>query len=166
MHLPPGTDVVATGLKTRSDLNGKCGKVSANDPENGRCQVLFEDADSAPLALRRENLCMRTRVTLKVSERVSREDNAASAKSGFIRGYAFDSMSYEVDFPDGASATIPIGNIVIPTGSPGLIVGLQARPDYNGKPGRLIDFDHGADRYVIAMDSCNQLRLKRSNFRI
>ena len=46
------------------------------------------------------------------------------------------------------------------------IDGLKGAAQHNDKPAYIVSHDEAADRYVVALDATNQLRLKRSNLRV
>ena len=53
--------------------------------------------------------------------------------------------------------------MVVPDGSVGTVVGLQAAPQYNGQLARVLSHDEAAGRYNVQLDGGKQLRVRRQS---
>ena len=91
---------------------------------------------------------------------------AAAHGSAALRGYDAEAGCYEAALPDGTPVALPLGCVVLPVGCSGVVLGLQGAAQHNDKPAYIVSHDEAADRYVVALDATNQLRLKRSNLRV
>lgn len=158
-------------LQSRPELNGREGRVLGFDQGRGRYQVAIEAAegggDKETLALKRDNLVLALEAApLKAAEGVAMPEAAAAHGSAALRGYDAEAGCYEAALPDGTPVALPLGCVVLPVGCSGVVLGLQGAAQHNDKPAYIVSHDEAADRYVVALDATNQLRLKRSNLRV
>lgn len=166
-----GSDVRLRGLQSRPEANGRSGVVLGFDPAKGRYSVELEASgggDKEALALKRENLVHTLKnVALRAQEGVEMPEQAKSAESVQLVSFDPETQTYEAALSDGTLLpALPLGCVLLPTGCSGVVLGLQGAPQHNGKAGYVVSYDASSDRYLVALDATNQLRLKRSNLRV
>jgi len=167
-----GSAVRLLGLKSRPEANGRSGVLLGFDPAKGRYSVELEadgGSDKEALALKRENLVQTLKnVALRAQEGVDMPEQAKGVESvQQLVSFDPETQTYEAALADGTLLpALPLGCVVLPTGCSGVVLGLQGAPQHNGKVGYIVSFDASSDRYLVALDATNQLRLKRSNLRV
>ena len=168
--IPQRTKVRVFGLKARPEVNGREGVVGSFDAAKGRYAVaLKESADAAAetLALKRDNLVQQLPVEIRLPQGGEAPEGLAAADRAVLRSFDAEALSYSCTLqPDGRAAeAVPLGSVLLPTGTTGAVIGLQGAAEHNGKSGVVTDYDEASDRYLVTIDASLQLRLKRANLR-
>jgi hypothetical protein len=83
--------------------------------------------------------------------------------------YDAGSHIYGVELQSGDAIPVAVGNVRVPTGTVGTVVGLpkalDGAPQYNGALARVLSHNDDIGSYVVAVDD-TQILLKRSNLRV
>jgi len=176
-----GCDVAIFGLKARPECNGRRGVVRSFDASKGRYAVELKQteaeggSEAETLALKRDNLVVARRVELTTPTDGSVAELpplCAGSTEGHVVSYEPETNTYLVHpmLESGERSTeavaVPIACCVLPAGSVGVIVGLGAKPEHNGKEVHVVGVHDESGRYEVAIDSSHSLRLKRANVRM
>jgi len=160
--MPAGMEVTIVGLMVKPELNGRVAKVAGFDGAKARFSV---QVDGETFALKRDNLVQHWPITPLAPSGDELPAAAAAASGGKISGYNVESGCYTVSLEPSGEAELPPACVRLPDECTGQVCGLQGAPEHNGKEGFILSFDAAADRYLVALDATNQLKLKRANFR-
>lgn len=167
--LAPQTEVVARGIQSRPALNGVRGVVRSFDAARGRYQIALE-GESEPIALKRENLvcCVNVRLARAAADGDAPLPEALSGVGeARVCGIDEEDGSRYIVEVAGVKTSVPMGCVVPPSGSVGLVQNLQSAPQHNGKPAHLLSVDGETGRFLVALEGNSlQLKLKPTNFRL
>ena len=153
--LARGTAVLVVDLKSKAALNGSRGVVDGYDAAKGRHAVAV-DGEAAPLALKRENLL------LPLEDLPLRAGGTVA-----LAGLRSEEGAYDGATAAGEAAAVAYGDVLLPVGAAGVVVGLTGAAQHNGKAASIVAYDEAADRYTLAVEGHDaQLRVKRANFRV
>jgi hypothetical protein len=155
----PGTVVSLKGLVNRPDRNGDRGEVVQYDPSSGRYIVQIEDSDET-MKVKPSNLLQHVHVTLHGIE--SRPE--LNGQKGTILAWDPRKQRYNVYIISTSKVmSLKPSNIVLENETVGQIVGVQAKPELNGKWGTIKQFNSSTGRYDVQISSDQILRLKLEN---
>jgi curved DNA-binding protein CbpA len=158
----PGTIVSLKGLVNRSDRNGDRGQVVQYDPTSGRYIVQIEDSDET-MKVKPSNLLQHVHVTLHGL--VNRPE--LNGRKGTIIAWDPRNERYNVYVMSTSKImSMKPSNIVLEDETVGQIVGLQAKPDLNGKWGTIKNFSPQSGRYDVQISADQILRLKLENIHV
>lgn len=153
-----GSKIIVRGLQGAAQHNGKHGKVAEYDGGSGRYVVELDDGET--LRIKHENLLQRASV--EVTGMQSQTGMQHNGRQGDIEGFDESSGRYHVRLATQVVALQP-ANVILPKGARGRVVGLNSGAQYNGRVGKVLDFDREAGRYTVELDGSNQLRVKLAN---
>eukprot|EP00668_Euglena_longa_P016657 GGOE01020945.1.p1 GENE.GGOE01020945.1~~GGOE01020945.1.p1 ORF type:complete len:375 (+),score=108.34 GGOE01020945.1:99-1223(+) len=151
--ISPHTRVLLVGLHNASHHNGKTGLVEGISGD--RYTVTLDDGSS--LNVRPPNLVQMPKVRILGNV----EDDR-----GVVVGFDADTQRYEVQTALGAIVSAKPANIVLCNHTCVMIMGLADAAQYNGKWGKVLDFDADTGRYLVKLDDKAQLRVRLDNARI
>jgi hypothetical protein len=151
------------GLQKAPQHNGKSGSVQSYDPGSGRYTLELSDGDS--VSLKSTNICCQVS-GVRITGIASKPE--INDKTGKIIGFDGTKNRYTVQLSTGAAMGIAPGNVVLPTGTRALVVGLEsaAAQQYNDKRGLIESFDTAAERYLVKVSEDKQLKIKLDNLRV
>lgn len=160
--IPPGTIVSLKGLQSQPERNGDRGEVSEFDEQAGRYVVYLEDSDEY-LRVKPSNLLQHVHVRLHgLSSQAS-----WNGKRGTIVAWSDHKERYNIHVMDiGKIVSLKPANVVLENGTVGMIVGLQSKPELNGKHGTIKGFNEGTGRYDVQLSADQILRLKLENVKV
>ena len=157
--MPPGTPVMVKNLRTKPQLNGEMGEVAGYDAASGRYIVHLEDGDTK---LKRENV-------QQIVESVELFNLASKPELNGKMGTLFDrnlsTDRYHVRLGRGNTLSVQPGNVILPTGTVVVVVGLTKGAQYNGRGGRVTAIDRAAGRYTVEVSPTEHVRVKFENVR-
>lgn len=159
--LAEGTQVTIAGLSQRPDLNGMVGMVLGVDRASGRYIVQKWDG-SDTISLKPDNV-----VQLVDGVRLANlmSQPQLNGQSGAVVGFDGQSQRFAVQLDDGSIVKVRKGSVLWPQDTLIRVNGLKNAPHYNGKWGRVKDFD--GTRYAVQFDNAgSQLKLKPENVHV
>ena len=160
--IPPGTIVSLQGLQSRPERNGDRGEVSEYDVASGRYLVFIEDSDEY-LRVKPANLLQHVHVRLHAIE----SQPAFNGKRGTIVAWSDHKERYNIHVMDiGKIVSLKPANVILESGTVGMIIGLQSKPELNGRYGTIKKFDETSGRYDVQLSPDQILRLKLENVRV
>eukprot|EP00667_Euglena_gracilis_P009774 EG_transcript_9937 len=151
--LAPHTRVLLVGLKSAAQHNGKTGLVEGVSGD--RYTVTLDDGSS--LNVRPPNVVQMPKVRLLGNV----EDDR-----GVVVGFDADTQRYEVQTALGTIVAAKPATLVLANHTCVMITGLSDAAQYNGKWGKVLDFDAATSRYLVKVDANTQLRVRLDNARI
>merc|ERR1719152_92769 len=155
-----GTYVRIKGLTSAPERNGTQGRVESYDDARGRYMVQV-DGEETTLALRPANLeqlVTGTKVTGVTS------DVSLNGKSGTVVGWDSEKERYSVRLSSLPRAlSLRPECVVLPAGTCVTIRDVQAKPQLNGKRGKVQSYDYGAARFVVQLSGSEQVKLRPAN---
>jgi curved DNA-binding protein CbpA len=158
----PGTVVSLKGLINKPDRNGDRGQVVQYDPNSGRYIVQIEDSDET-MKVKPSNLLQHVHVTLHGL--VNRPE--WNGQKGTIIAWDHRTERYNVYVMSTSKVTsLKPSNIVLENETVGQIVGVQAKPELNGKWGTIKQFNAQSGRYDVQISADQVLRLKLENIHV
>lgn len=160
--IPTGTIVSLKGLVSKPEKNGDRGEVVQYDPSTGRYVVQIEDTDET-LKVKPSNLLQHVHV--KVYGLESRTD--FNGEKATILAWDEEKERYNI-YVMKVSKCISLkpSNIILDNGAVGRIIGLQSKPELNGKWGTINSFNSSTGRYDVQLSAAKILRLKLDNIRL
>ena len=160
--IPPGTIVSLKGLQSQPERNGDRGEVAEYDERAGRYVVFIEDSDEY-LRVKPSNLLQHVHVRLHGIE----SQQSLNGKRGTIVAWSDHKERYNIHVMDiGKIVSLKPSNVVLENGTVGMIVGLQSKPELNGRHGTIKDFNQSTGRYDVQLSADQILRLKLENVRV
>lgn len=155
----PGTIVSLKGLVNRADRNGDRGEVVQYDPSSGRYIVQIEDSDET-MKVKPFNLLQHVHVTLNGIQ----SQPGLNGQKGTILAWDPRKERYNVYIMSTSKVmSLKPSNVVLDDETVGQIVGLQAKPELNGKWGTIKKFNSQSGRYDVQISADQILRLKLEN---
>jgi hypothetical protein len=160
--IPPGTIVSLKGLVSRPDRNGDRGEVLQYDPSKGRYIVQIEDTDET-MSVKPSNLLQHVHVTLHGVQ----SKPELNGQRGTIIAWDPAKTRYNI-YVMSTSKVVSLkpSNVVLENGTVGQIVGVQSKPELNGKYGTVKNFNSQSGRYDIQTSADSILRLKLENIHV
>ena len=73
---------------------------------------------------------------------------------------------YTIELPDSTVIQRPRADVVLPEGAWVRLVGLQQKPELNGRCGAVLSFDRADGRYDIRLGLGDVVRIKPQNVRL
>jgi hypothetical protein len=160
--IPVGTVVSLKGLQSQPERNGDRGEIQDFDDASGRYVVNLEDSDEF-LRVKPSNLLQHVHVTMQGIE----SQPEMNGKKGTIIAWNDHKGRYQVYLIDMAKVlSLRPTNVVLENGTVAHIVGLQAKPQLNGKFGTIKSWDRASNRYDVQISADQILRLKAENVRV
>lgn len=160
--IPPGTIVSLKGLQSRPERNGDRGEVAEYDEQAGRYVVFIEDSDEY-LRVKPSNLLQHVHIRLHGIE----SQPALNGKRGTIVAWSEANARYNIHVMDiGKIVSLKPSNVILENGTVGMIVGLQSKPELNGRYGTIKDFNRSTGRYDVQLSADQILRLKLENVHV
>jgi hypothetical protein len=160
--IPAGTVVSLKGLQSQPERNGDRGEIQDYDDASGRYIVQLEDSDEC-LRVKPSNLLQHVHVTMQGIE----SQPELNGKRGTIIAWNDHKGRYQIYCMDMAKVlSLRPTNVVLENGTVGHIVGLQAKPQLNGKFGTIKSWDRTSNRYDVYISPDQILRLKAENVRV
>ena len=160
--IPPGTIVSLKGLQSRPERNGDRGEVAEYDADTGRYVVFLEDSDEY-LRVKPSNLLQHVHVRLHGIE----SQPTLNGKRGTIVAWSDHKERYNIHVMDiGKIVSLKPANVVLESGTVGMIFGLQSKPELNGRYGTIKSFNQSSGRYDVQLSPDQILRLKLENVRV
>jgi len=160
--IPDGTVVSLKGLVNRSDRNGDRGQIVEYDPSSGRYTVLIEDSEEM-LKVKPSNLLQHTHVRL---HNIASQP-ALNGKEGSIVAWDDHKQRYNIYVMEMSKmVSLKPANVVLSPGTVGMIVGLQAKPQLNGKYGTVKEWIRESNRYDVQLSADHIIRVKVENLRV
>jgi len=151
--IPNGVTAVVRGLTGAAQHNGKSGRVSGFDVGSRRYTVMLEDGEA--LSIKGDNLLQA--LSCEVTGMQSKPE--LNRQRGVVRD--FDAAKGRYVLALGAQAvSLKPENLILPKGARAKVVGLVSQPQWNGKVGKVLEFDREKRRYVVQMTADQQLSLK------
>merc|ERR1719420_962452 len=144
--LRPGSAVRVRGLQTQPQHNGRSGTIERHDPQKCRYVVRFDD-DGSQLALQRQNLMQLLEVEISgVNSRP--ELNGQRAQ---LVDYDEAKERYVVELRSGERLSLGQGSVLLPSETAVTVSGLGSRPELNGRPAKVLEYDGASQRYTVAV---------------
>ena len=160
--IPAGTVVSLKGLVNRPDRNGDRGEVLDYDPASGRYTILIEDSDEQ-IKVRPHNLLQHVHV--KVHGLESQPD--LNGLKGTIIAWNAQTQRYNVYVMDRSKVVcLKPGNVILEPGTVGMIMGLNAKPELNGRYGKIKAWVREVNRYEVQLSKDQIVRVKVDNVRV
>lgn len=154
--IPDGAKVVAHGLTTQHEYNGKNGLVMKFDESSSTYSVNF---DGATLSLGPQNL------TQQCSMEIVGLENGLdlNGSGGEICDYDAERGRYKVWIQSAElSLSLPRGNCLLGPGTSVVINGL-ANEQFNGHMARIVSADRDAGRYLVKCQGGKEIKIKYEN---
>ena len=144
--LRPGSAVRVRGLQSQPQHNGRSGTIERHDPQKCRYVVRFDD-DGSQLALQRQNLLQLLEVEISgVNSRP--ELNGQRAQ---LVDYDAIKERYVVGLRSGERLSLGRGSVLLPSETAVTVSGLSSRPELNGRPAQVLEWDAVGQRYTVAV---------------
>lgn len=160
--IPPGTIVSLKGLQSSPERNGDRGEVSEYLPDSGRYIVFLEDSDEY-LRVKPANLLQHVHVKLHGIE----SQPTLNGKRGTIVAWSDHKERYNIHVMDLRKiVSLKPSNVILESGTVGMIIGLQSKPELNGKYGTIKNFNEDSGRYDVQLSPDQILRLKLENVHV
>lgn len=161
--IPQGTTVAIRGLKKAQEHNGKIGKVTSWDEQQGRYTISL-DGGGEDLALKPANITQRCSCEIQGIE----SQPVLNGQHGEVMGFNDDNGRYNVKLrikmDDGRDVVgVQPGKLILNTGTRVTVCGLQGAAEHNGQMARIIDVDREALRYTVECKSGKQIKIKLEN---
>lgn len=160
--IPSGTVVSLKGLQSRPERNGDRGEVQSYDPSSGRYVVVIEDTDES-MKVKPSNLLQH--VHIKLHGLASKPE--WNGQKGTIIAWDQNNERYNV-YVMGLSRAMALkpANVILESGTVGMITGLMSKPELNGKFGTIKQFNKDSGRYDVQLSADKILRLKLENIHV
>jgi len=160
--IPRGTIVSLRGLISKPELNGDRGEVESFDPNSGRYVVVLEDTNET-MKVKPANLLQHVHV--KVYGVESRPD--LNGLRATVLAYDEGKERFNVFINDkGLAISLRPANVILDRGTVGMIMGIQAKPELNGKWGTIKSWNTSTQRYDVQLSADKIMRLKMDNIRL
>ena len=156
-----GTVVTLKGLQGAAHLNGETGVVRGFDSAAGRALVQLEDSEET-MKIKRENLIQNIKVKV-----VGTSKPEINNQDGNIMDFDDESGRYLVNLPRAQrTLSLKAANVLLPVGAVVMIVGVQKKPELNGRWGTVHNFDPDKQRYEVLIRAGEAVSLKTENVHI
>jgi curved DNA-binding protein CbpA len=160
--IPNGTVVSLKGLVSKPEMNGDRGEVSSYDRQSGRYTVVIEDTEEQ-LSVKPSNLLQHVHVHVHGLE----SSPSLNGLKGTILAWSEDKERYNVYIMDLSKViSIKPANIILDNGTVGMITGVMAKPELNGKYGTIKSWVRESNRYDIQLTESQIIRIKVENIRV
>jgi hypothetical protein len=160
--IPAGTVVSLKGLISRPERNGDRGEVKQYDPNSGRYIVVLEDSEET-MKVKPSNLLQHIHIKLHGLE----SKPEWNGERGTIIAWDQKNERYNVYVMKLSKAMgLKPANVILDTGTVGMITGLQSKPGLNGKYGTIKGFNNNSGRYDVQLSKSQILRLKLENIHV
>lgn len=160
--IPNGTIVSLKGLVNRSDRNGDRGEIVEYDPSTGRYTIAIEDSDEL-IKVKPSNLLQHIHVNLQGIE--SQRD--LNGLKGTIIAWNDHKQRYNIYVMDRSKVvSLKPTNVILEPGTVGMIVGLLAKPQLNGKYGTIKAWIKDSHRYDVQVSADQVVRVRVENIRV
>jgi len=160
--IPNGTVVSLKGLVNASDRNGDRGVIEGYEPINQRYTVRLEDTEEL-LKVKPSNLLQHVHCTIHGIE----SQPQLNGKKGTILAWNDQKQRYNVYVMDtGRVTSLKPNNVVLEPGTVGMIVGLNAKPELNGKYGTIKNWVQDSNRYDVQLSHSQIIRVRVENIRV
>lgn len=154
--MPAHTRVLVRGLAGAAQHNGKGGEITSFDDSSRRYTVELEDGDV--VSIKGENLLQPC--VGEVTGMVSKPE--LNGRSGRVREYDEAKGRYHVEV-QGQVVSLKPDNLILPKDTRARVVGLVSQLQWNGKVGKVLDFDRERGRCAVQMSEEHQLMVKLEN---
>lgn len=160
--IPPGTIASLTGLVSREDRNGDRVEISEYDPSSGRYTVVVEDTEER-LKVKATNLLQHVHVSLAELE----SQPSLNGEEGSIIAWNDHKQRYSIYVMNaGRIVSLKPNNVILNNGTVAKIVGLNAKPELNGKYGTIKAYIRDAHRYEVQLSAQQVVRIKVESVRV
>ena len=155
--LARGTAVLVVELKSKAALNGDAAASStATTPPRAATP---SRSTARP---RRSRSSARIFLLLPLEDLPLRAGGTVA-----LAGLRSEEGAYDGATAAGEAVAVAYGDVLLPVGAAGIVVGLTGAAQHNGKAASIVAYDEAADRYTLAVEGHDaQLRVKRANFRV
>ncbi|GKY94090.1 hypothetical protein MPSEU_000375400 [Mayamaea pseudoterrestris] len=160
--IPNGTIVSLVGLVNQPDRNGDRGEVIDYDASARRYTIAIEDSDEV-LRVKPDNLLQHVHVTVHGLQ----SKPELNGKRGTVIRYNEHTNRYNVYIMDtGATISLKPENVILGNGTVARIVGLQAKPELNGRYGTIKAWVRETNRYDVQLSGDQIVRIKTEALRL
>jgi hypothetical protein len=160
--IPNGTIVSLVGLVNKSERNGDRGEVVDYDPSARRYTVAIEDSDEV-LRVKPDNLLQHVHVTVQGLQ----SKPEFNGKKGTVIRFDEHSSRYNIYIMDtGSTISLKPENVVFDNGTVAKIVGLQAKPELNGRYGTIKAWIQESNRYNVQLSAEQIVSIKADALRL
>ena len=160
--IPNGVTVFLRGLQDAAEHNGKVGVFSGYDDHKGRYVVELPRGDGERIersvSLKPTNL---TQLVQGVEVTGLENKPQLNNVKGEIIGFQ-DPGRYMVKLQNGNAVGLQPQNVILPKGTRAMTQ-LLSKEEFNGKWGKVVDFDREALRYTVAFQDGKQIKIKLEN---
>lgn len=161
-EIPSGTVVSLKGLVSRPERNGDRGIIKQYNKQKGRYVVVLEDSDET-MSVKASNLLQHVHV--KIHDIKGQPD--LNGKTGTILTWLPGKERYNIyvsSLKKGVS--LKPANVVLEKGTVGQIVGLQNKPELNGRYGTIKEWIQESNKYDVQLSASQIIRIKVENVRV
>lgn len=160
--IPNGTVVSLVGLINKPDRNGDRGEVVDYDASARRYTISIEDTDEV-LRVKPDNLIQHVHVTIQNVQ----SKPELNGKRGTVIRFDEHNNRYNIFIMDsGKIVSLKPENIILENGTVARIVGLQAKPELNGRYGTIKMWIKDTNRYDVQLSSDQIVRIKTEALRV
>lgn len=166
-RIPENQKVQIRGLRREPQHNGQNGVVEEYDEDRGRYKVRLQDGQE--LLLKPDNLSLRVENVRIVGLAGHAQLNG---QAGTVISFDSEKDRYTVQVRTASSGApglqvvaVPTANIVLPLNTRVTIVGLQGHAQYNGKWGKITEYNQQDEKYTVQLTKEKCIRVKRNNCR-
>ena len=160
--IPNGTIVSLVGLINKPERNGDRGEVTEYDPTARRYTVAIEDSDEV-LRVKPDNLLQHVHVTVQGLQ----SKPELNSKRGTVIRYDEHTNRYNVFVMDtGKTVSLKPENVILDNGTVARIVGLQGKPELNGRYGTIKTWTSESNRYDVQLSADQIVRIKTEAIRL
>lgn len=160
--IPNGTVVSLKGLVNQPDRNGDRGEIADYDPASGRYTVAIEDSDEV-IRVKPSNLLQHIHVKLQgIGSKPE-----LNGTQGTVIAWNEHKQRYSIYASEKAKVVaLKPNNVILEPGTVGMIVGLQSKPELNGKYGTVKSWIRDSNRYDVQLSANQIIRVKVENMRV
>jgi len=150
--LKDSTPIVVRDVQSTPEKNGLMGKVYDFDRNSHRYVVILESNDL--LSLKKRNIMVLANIT-----------HASSSARGKIIGYNENKYNILLKHNNRSIKLndIKIEDLIIENGNLVEVVNVRSKPQLNGEPAIIEDYNPNENRYTLKLEDGNQIRVKRNN---
>merc|ERR1712045_732499 len=160
--IPNGTVVSLKGLVSKPERNGDRGMIRQYDQRRGRYIVSLEDSDET-MSVKASNLLQHVHVRIHDIK----GQPELNGKTGTILTWIPSKERYNIYVSALKKAvSLKPANVVLDNGVVGQIIGLQSKPELNGKFGTVKEWIRETNKYNIQLSPTNVIRIKVENLRV
>lgn len=160
--IPEGTIVSLVGLVNKAERNGDRGEILEYDSSTRRYTVSIEDSDEV-LRVKPENLLQHVHVTVQNLQ----SKPELNGKRGTVIRFDEHKSRYNIYIMDtGKTLSLKPENVILDKGTVAKIVGLQAKPELNGKYGTINAWVRDSNRYDVQLSANQIVRIKAESIRL